>query len=224
MVNLPDITNIEFAIHMPIMALPARTTAVRLAKGVIVFSPGPDVDLGPCAQLGPVTDIVAPNLFHHLGVKRASEQLPNARLWGAPGLAAKRHGMRWDAVLSPDTWPYQDELPIVVLQGMPKVNEAVFFHKKSRTLLVTDLCFNILHPRGVGAWIILHVFSTYGRFGVSRLIQRMVTDKAAFERSLTAVFAFDFENLLMAHGDIVMGGARERLRAALLEKNFRAAP
>ena len=224
MVNLPDITNIEFAIRMPIMALPARTTAVRLAKGVIVFSPGPDVDLRPCAQLGPVTDIVAPNLFHHLGVKRASEQLPNARLWGAPGLAAKRHGMRWDAVLSPDTWPYQDELPIVVLQGMPKVNEAVFFHKKSRTLLVTDLCFNILHPRGVGAWIILHVFSTYGRFGVSRLIQRMVTDKAAFERSLTAVFAFDFENLLMAHGDIVMGGARERLRAALLEKNFRAAP
>lgn len=50
----------------------------------------------------------------------------------------------------------------------------------------------------------------------------MITGKPAFERSLTEVFAFDFENLIMAHGEIVMGGARERLRAALLEKNFRA--
>lgn len=222
MANLPDIVTIEFFIRMPIMALPARTTVVRLAKGVIVLSPGPDVDVEQCAQLGPVTDIVAPNLFHHLGVKRAVDRLPNAKLWGAPGLAAKCPGIRWDAVLSADTWPYQDELPLVVLQGMPKVNEAIFFHKKSRTLLATDLCFNILQPRGVGAWIILHVFSTYGRFGVSRLIQRMITDKSAFEHSLTEVFAFNFDNLVMAHGDIVMGGARERLRAALLEKNFRA--
>lgn len=222
MASLPDIVNIEFLIRMPIMALPARTTAVRLTKGVIVFSPGPDVDVEQCAQLGPVTDIVAPNLFHHLGVKRATEQLHNAKLWGVPGLAAKCNGIRWDAVLSADTWPYQDELPMVLLQGMPKVNEAIFFHKKSRTLLVTDLCFNILHPRGFGAWIILHVFSTYGRFGVSRLIKRMITDKPAFERSLAEVFAFDFENLIMAHGEIVMGGARERLRAALLDKNFRA--
>lgn len=216
----PDILLIEALVDMPLMKLPARSVAVRVSGGVALFSPGPNADLARCTELGSVTDIVAPTMFHDLGVQRAVETFPTAKIWGVPGFAEKLPDIKWSAEVTAANWPYQKELSAVLLKGMPQINETVFIHRKSKTLIVSDLCFNIADVRGAGAWIILHLFGTYRRFAISRLFRRFIADKAAFQRSLGELFSYDFDNIIMSHGDVVVGGGRERLLAVLRDRGL----
>lgn len=223
MSNLPDILTLDSQVKMPLMQLPTRTPVVRLSHGVVMMSPGPNCDFSPCSQFGTITDIVAPTTFHHLGVQKAVQAFPSARLWGVAGFADKRPDIPWNQTLTGATWPYHDELPLIELQGLPKINEVVFFHRKSKSLLVSDLCFNMVNARGFGAWLILNLFGTYRRFSSSRLFLKFVQDRAAFEQSLTQLFDFDFDRIIMSHGEIVASGGREKLLAALAERGYRPA-
>jgi hypothetical protein len=220
MTELVNLLNVESALRMPLMQLPVRTTAVLLGQAVVLLSPAPAADLATCARLGTVTDIVAPTLFHHLGVQRAMQTFPQARCWGVPGFKAKRPDIAWSDELAPANWPYQAQLPVISLAGMPKVNERVFVHHASKSLLVCDLCFNLVAAHGVGARIILGLFGTYRRFAVSRLSVRLIADKTAFRRSLGEVFSYEFDNIVMSHGEIVYGDGRRRLLDALKERDL----
>ena len=48
-----------------------------------------------------------------------------------------------------------------VIQGSVKAGEVVFFHKPTRTLIVTDMVFNIQEPRNLLQGLIFRVFGTY---------------------------------------------------------------
>ncbi len=91
------------------------------------------------------------------------------------------------------------------IAGMPKLNEIVFFHKQSNTLFVTDLCFNVLSDSSVGGWLLYHIFGTYQRFAMSKILIKFVTDQAAFQTSLVTLFACDFENIVVSHGCVIKG-------------------
>src|SRR4030095_6862974 len=94
--------------------------------------------------LGPVRFIVGPNLFHHLSLRPWSQSYPKAKLLGAPGLPEKRKNLKFGGSLS-DTSPpeWEGEIKQVVVKGVPRVNEVVFFHPNTRTLILTDLAFHI---------------------------------------------------------------------------------
>src|SRR5881392_161322 len=73
--------------------MPLASTVLRLPDGkVLIYAPGKfdDEQLGAIDALGEVAYIVAPNLFHHLYVKKSVERWPNAKVLGAPGLESKR--------------------------------------------------------------------------------------------------------------------------------------
>ncbi len=78
------------------------------------------------------------------------------------------------------SWPYQNEIEMLQLQGVPKVNEVVFFHKSTRSLVTTDLVFNIQKPKGWAAFIVLGLAGTYKKFGISRILLNIVKDQSAF--------------------------------------------
>ena len=98
--------------------------------------------------------------------------------------------------------------------------ESVFMHQASRTLIVTDLAFNIEDPLGFGAWLILSIFGTHGRFAVSRLYTKLIKDRARFEASLARLRGLDFDNLVPSHGSILRGNAKAKLTEALRERGF----
>lgn len=123
-----------------------------------------------------------------------------------------------DILISPGSQLTQAQLTSA--GGMAKVREVLFLHKASRTLIVTDLCFNLLDARGLGARFILGLFGTYARFGVSRLYLRFVTDRARFEESLRKLFAWEFDHIAVSHGRLVEGSGRARLLAALQERGL----
>lgn len=209
---------IDSTVQMPLMALPVRTVLIPVPGGRVMLSPASTLTREALARAGAVTDIVAPSLFHTGGMRAAAAAHPGARLWGVRGAAQKVPELRWSGVLGQDAWPHEDVLGAYPLEGVPGANECLFLHRPSGTLLAADLVFNLTRARGLGAWLILTLFGTYRRLGVSRLFMRMVKDRRAFEASLARIAALDFERLVTSHGEVVLSGGRARLLEALRER------
>ena len=213
-------TYLDATRKMPLVELPVRSAVIALDRGRILLSPAMNLTDAEIEETGAITDIVAPNLFHLDGVPRAAAKHPNARVWGPVGAKEKLPDVTWQGILGVDDWTHEKELAHVGLAGMPTVNESVFTHRASRTLLVSDLVFNIRGSRGFGPWLIFSLFGTKDRFGVSRFFSRMAKDKAAFEGSLKDLFALDFDAIVPSHGNVVPSGAKELLREALAERGY----
>jgi len=218
---MKNIRFLESIIKMPLMSLPVRSTLVHLDGKEILISPGSKIPRETYDPKWPITDIVASNLFHLAGVPKAASIYPQAQLWGVTGCPAKRGDIQWSKELHEESWPYQNDLPLVTLQGVTKINEVLFFHPNSRSLIVTDLCFNMKGIPGIGAWLILNLFGTYDQFAMSRFFARYVTDRKAFELSLQKVFSWDFDRIVVSHGQNIESNGKEILQNALFNRGFR---
>lgn len=220
--NTEPLMFIDCVRRMPLLMLPIRTTVVPLDGARVLFSPGSTLTEQQLKSAGEVTDIVCPNLIHTEGVPPAIRVHPTARLWGPPGAREKRPDLAWHGILGLDAWPHEETLATLPLGGMPEINEVLFLHRPSRTLLVTDLVFNIDEPKGLGAPLILRIFGTWRRFAVSRLFLKYVKDRAAFHSSVERLAALDFDAVVPAHGAAVASGGKARLLEALRERGFAA--
>lgn len=222
MASSSGLTFVDGTIPMPLMQLPIRTTLVEVGGGRVLLSPASTLTKAQLEHFGEVTDVVATSLMHTGGMVAAATAHPKARVWGPPGSAEKLPALRWGGTLGSDPWPYETELGVTALDGMPRAREHVFLHRASRTLLVSDLAFHIEAPRGLGAWLVLNIFGTHARFGVSRLFTMLVKDRDAFRASVAHVSTLDFDRLVPAHGSIVEQGAKAKLLAALRERGYEA--
>jgi hypothetical protein len=54
-----------------------------------------------------------------------------------------------------------------------------------------------------------------GRFGPHRIVRAFVRDRAAARRSLERILAWDFDRVIVSHGDVLETGGR-----AALERGF----
>lgn len=195
---------------MPLMELPVRSYVVQLKQAVVLISPGSQLATEQLRSAGPVTDIVAPSMLHTAGVARAQKIFPQARVWGPNGFSSE----------TLDNWPYQDELPAMEICGMPKVKEWVFFEPTSKTLMVADLFFNLVKARGFGSWLILNIFGTYRKFGVSRLFYNYVEDKRAFTDSMHKISKLDFDTIAPSHGELLDMDAKSTFFTSLKERGI----
>ena len=211
---------VEAEIKMPGgVRMNTRMTIVRLENGtLLVHSPiRIDDELAKeIAGLGDVASIVAPNRWHHLFFGACAERYPQARTFAAPGLAEKVPGLRVDEGLTdaaPKLWA--DEFDQIVVQGASKMSEVVLFHKPSRTLVVSDLFFNIVRPANFMTKVLTTFMGTRGKLAKSRGWSMMMEDNAAFEASVRNVLAWDFDKLVMAHGEVVEKDARDKARVVM---------
>jgi hypothetical protein len=198
------------------MKLPVRTVLAQLSTGRVLISPGSKLSGDQLRALGRVDDLVANNCFHSGGMAQARAVFPTANCWGVAG-------QNYPHTLDPNRWPHQKELPMIQLHGMPKINETVFIHRQSKTLICADMVFNLDDAKGFGSWLILTMFGTYRRFGVSKFFLMQLKDKAAFQRSLTELFEHDFDNILMAHGSPIISNAKTLLLKAFAERDLKPA-
>jgi len=214
MESFENLTLLNSVKKMPVMSLPVRTVVAQLSSGNVLISPGSMLSEQQLRAVSGITDLVANNGFHNAGMPQARKLFPHAKAWGPPGSS-------YPHILSEQTWPHQSELPMVLIEGLPKINEVVFIHRESRTLICADLVFNMNDAEGVGTWIILNMFGTWRRFAVSKFFLKSLKDKPALERSLTKLFSHDFDNVLMAHGAPLLGGGREALLKAFAERDLK---
>ena len=197
---------------------PARMTALPLPDGgVALVSPIP-IDDGLAAELaalGEVRFLIAPNLLHHLYLGDAIRRYPAAAVLAPSGLRAKRPDLRIDGTLDVLPHALTGVIDIAAIEGVPSMSEHLLFHRSSRTLVVTDLVFNVAAPRGLMANLVLGLVGCRARLAQSRTWRFLVKDRRAAAASAERVLEFPFETLIMAHGDIVSTEARGRLAGAL---------
>lgn len=169
------------------------------------------------AEIGPgPLSLIAPSLLHHVHLQTAIEHYRPVTLWGPPGLAEHRPSLAPMLVFGRDPWPYEDLLSYVVVEGAPRRNEVVFFHRPSKTVYTADLFFNVQHA-GLLSSLPLRMMGVYQRFGMAKLWKRWVTDREAFGRSIEQILQWDFDRVVMAHGEPLEHDAHDRCEIALRE-------
>jgi len=195
-----------------------RMTIIRLADGgLFLHSPA---RLDPATQqaldaLGPVRCVVAPSKVHHFFVGDYATAYPQARIYGAPGLPEKRKDLSFHAVLSdeaPAEW--RGDLEQHVFRGAPYLGEVVFFHPATRSLILTDLAFNVAADRTASARLFYWLVGAAGRFGPHRMVRLFIRDRRAARGSVDRILAWDFDRIIVTHGDVLDSGGRSRFAAA----------
>jgi hypothetical protein len=194
-----------------------RMSVLRLGGGdILLHSP---VSLDPALRealdrIGRVRWVVGPSKVHHLFLGDFVRAYPSAELCGAPGLAEKRRDLRFQRVL--------DAAPVAAwdgrvrhhpFAGAPAINEVVFLHRRSRTLLLTDLAFNVKPGARNRAKLFHRLVGATGRFGPHRILRAAIRDREAARRSLETILAWDFDRIVVTHGDVLEQGGPEALRA-----------
>lgn len=193
-----------------------RMCVVRLDGGRLLLHSPVRLDPGLRAELdalGRVSFAVAPNRMHHLYAGEVARAYPGTRLWVAPGLERKRPDLVFESVLGdepPAAW--RGELDQVFFRGRPYENEVAFFHRASRTLLLCDLAFNFGPHTAPTTRCLMRLLRSYGRFGPSKLDPLLVRDRRAARASLGRILAWDFDRVVVSHGDVLERGGREALR------------
>lgn len=161
--------------------------------------------LSALVELGTVAYIIAPNRWHHLYLTAFKAHFPKARYFSAPGLEAKRKDFAFDGILdNAVTYPWSKVLQHHLVQGIPQLNEVVFFHAPSRTLIVTDLGLHICEDQPFMTRVMFRMMGTYRKFGWTALEKRIfIKDAAAFQNSINSILAWDFDRIILAHGRTV---------------------
>lgn len=192
-----------------------RMTVVRLPSGgLFVHSPiALDTEVREAVDaLGPVTAIVAPCLFHHLFVGEWAQAYPAASVSACPGLDAKRKDVAWSRVLNDEpAGEWKGSLEQAFFGALPVSNEVVFFHRKSKTLISSDLIFN-LASHGSSVTRALAFMLGHKKPGPTLIERMLLKDRAAARQQIDRMLAWDAERLVLAHGDLVLEGGTSALR------------
>jgi hypothetical protein len=167
---------------------------------------------------GRVHFIVAPNRFHHLFVGDWQKAYPDAQTFCAPGLDTKRPDLKFTAILSDDPPPaWADEMDQAFMRALPPLNEIVFFHHKSRTVIFTDLLFNIARHDSAYARFLLRLDGAFHGPAIPRsfrlLLRRRRVECVAF---LDRLLTWDFDRAILAHGELIDSGAKAAIERAWL--------
>lgn len=197
--------------------LGTRMTVVRLGDGsLLIHSP---IALTPSLKaevgaLGPVRHIVAPNQAHHLYAGEWRDAYPDALLHAAVGLSRRRKDLAIDRELSGDAHAdWKSDLETTFLDGT-LLNETVFFHRPSRSLIVADVIENFETSPHWPTRTYLKLGGIHGKPGLSRGLRPIFRDKKRARRSIDEILSWDFDRIVLAHGDMIETGGRDALRDA----------
>jgi hypothetical protein len=189
-------------------------TLLRLRDGrVVIHSTAPFApdDVAKIHSLGEPAWLLDVSCFHDSLAEQGRAVFPSLPYLVPEGFAnaGQLRAISLDA--APLEW--EGELRVRRIDGMPKVQEHVVLHVASRTLIVGDLLFNF--PQDSTWWtrlFVQHVMRLRNLSGMSAFFRSMIRDRAAFHRSLNEIFTWDFDRVIVGHGDAIETGGKQQLR------------
>lgn len=188
-----------------------RMTIIRLNDGSLwCHSPiKPTASLlSEVDQLGEVRHLISPNKIHYAFIGEWKKHYPQATAWSSPGVEKRARSQKisvsFDQALgeeSPSIW--QSEIKQLRFKGSLVVEEVVFFHKSSQTLILTDLIENFEPKRISFFWRIVHKFArTADPDGQTPIDFRMtfMGRKKQAHQCYQQMLAWQPEKIIIAHG------------------------
>ncbi len=86
--------------------------------------------------------------------------------------------------------------------------ETIFFHQSTKTLIVTDLAYSIANRADLLEKIWLRAFGVKNPLGITTYQKKKVFEPSKFKISLSKVLAWDFDRVIVCHGDIIEKGGK----------------
>lgn len=199
-----------------------NVAVIRLTSGdLVIHSTGPFTqgDAAAIRSLGKPAWVLDVMLRHDTFTTEGLAPFPGVAYLGPNGYGQVVHRTVQPLLPAPAAWG--DELQVVRLEGVPSMEEHAVFHAPSRTLIVADLLFNF---GAEASWwthaLLLLAVGPKHNPGVSRSFKFTVKDRAAFERSLATVLAWDFDRIVVGHGDVIERDGKAALEQALRRAGF----
>lgn len=208
------------------MGLPVgtRMTVLRSGGSLVLISPVKmhDALVSALSKLGQVRHIIAPNNFHYLHAQGCKHRFPDAVLWAAPGLARRSGTVSCDRQL-PSAGEFLDDIRICRLDalgtmgmsGARAADEHLFLHEPSRTLITTDLLFNFSRSAPRRLRLALKLLGGGCKPGMTNLEKWATPDRTALWGSFAPVLGWDYDRVIMAHGDIIESDGKKTLEASV---------
>jgi hypothetical protein len=198
--------------------LRSRTTVVRLSGDALwVHSPCTPSD-EVCAALdalGEVRFVVVPNRFHHLEAPATAVRYPNAVLVGPK--SAEARNPRVHLTVSTDDPEYlrsTPELTALQLGGVPFLDETVFFHRESGSLIAADLLISACARDHLTRRLAARLWGRYGKFRTPPDVRWSTRASTALAESIAQLSALPLERILVAHADPITERPAQQLAEA----------
>ena len=200
----------------------ARMTVIRLASGQLMLHSPCDITATIAEEisaLGPVAHIIAPGNFHHMYAATAQAAFPTAKTWICPGIESKCPGLKFDGLLgdvAPADWA--DEIDQVLMQGTRIMREVAMFHRASRTLILVDLIENFTdatpHTGIALTFWFKYVLRMWNNPRPAPEYRMGWSDRQAAAVSLRRILAWEFQQIVVSHGDLIYHNAHAAAAAA----------
>jgi hypothetical protein len=165
--------------------------------------------------LGAVAWVVVPNRFHHLHAAATVARYPRARLVGPASVTARNREVA--PQLGFDDGALREavaELTPIPLEGVPFLDETLFFHRASGTLISADL---LMSGSACDHWTwrsVARVCGQYGRPKPPPDVRLHTRRGEAVRRSIAQLALLPLEQIFVAHSDPIVERAVEQLSAA----------
>jgi hypothetical protein len=217
----PDLWAVETPLRFLGIEVGRRMTVVRLGSGELwLHSPAPLTD-ELRASLDAVAKprfVVAASAIHgHLFMEQYRDAYPGVELIAAPGLDRRRKDLGFDALLgSTADSRWSDDLDQVVFLGH-LAPEVVFLHRATRTLIVGDLLisFQSRPPTPLVASLVWRLEGVGASPATPRSFRLATRNRLAARRSVERILAWDFDRIIVGHGEIVQTGGRGAFERAM---------
>jgi len=196
-----------------------NVTIVRLRSGDLVIhstAPFDPSDVAKIRALGRPAWLVEAMRFHDTFSRQGRDIFPDLPFLAPEGFSDIVHFPTRPLLPPPAIWG--DELFILPILGNDAYGEHVCFHAPSRTLIVADLAFNFSPSEPLWTGLLLRAaVGSEHQPGMSRPFRAAIKNEAAFRRSMEQMFAWDFERVIVGHGDVIETQGRQKL-ARMLER------
>jgi hypothetical protein len=202
---------------------PTRMTIARLPDGgLFIHSP---IELTAEVRkavdaLGSPRYLVSPNKLHHLFWSEWQEAYPNAQSFSPPQLPEKRPDLTFHGKLGDAPHPgWAQHIDQLLFQGSRFLEEIVFFHKESRTVIFGDLLENFdAGPLTRFQRLIARVGGVMAPRGGTPIDYRLsfFRRRAQGRKCLQRVIDWRPERLIMCHGIPVLKDALPFIESAFV--------
>ena len=207
----------------PLLKMPfsTRMTVIRIGGDLMIHSPTPltpelktEVD-----GIGRPRWIVGPNRIHYWWIPDWHAAFPGADVYLAPRIR-EQAGTRIDfdcrALDRDHGYPWDDDIATLPVEGN-YMTEVVLFHRRSRTLVLTDLIENF-EPRKISSWL-MRILTRFGGVqdpdgAMPRDMRVSYRDKARLKAAVDIMIGWNPERIILAHGRWYDRNGADELRRA----------
>jgi hypothetical protein len=211
--------------HFPFEVLGAplgkTMTVMRLPEGELVIHSGAPLtktDVRAVRALGEPTWLLEGSRMHDTFAGRLRQAFPEATYLLPPRFPLESQDLaparRLKTAELPAAW--RDEIEIVRVAGIPAIEEHVLWHRRSKTLVVSDLVFNLEWSPGQRMpWFLRWVSGIKSFPATSRLVKLATKDRDAARKSIERILEWEIARVVVGHGAVMETNARDLLKQTL---------